>query len=253
MLNNFVNAMLDACVADSDDAWSELVSTEYQKIPTIYARDPQTHRVVVGEYATPELQHLADARWIAEEKVDGESIRVELGPFGETLYFRGRKDRSQLSAKRSDFLATRFDLEKLRALFQMDRFAEIGDHPDTVLYCELFGLDVQKAGRFYSPSAYMVMLFDVRMGRRWASREDVLEIASELDICAPSLWTSASPPTVTLSEATRIAQVGFSSTFSAEEEKPMAEGLILRPVVDLFDAKGNRILAKIKTRDFERK
>jgi hypothetical protein len=30
-----------------------------------------------------------------------------------------------------------------------------------------------------------------------------------------------------------------------------AEGVVIRPLVDLYDSKGNRIIAKLKTRDFK--
>ncbi|KKK85362.1 hypothetical protein LCGC14_2774100, partial [marine sediment metagenome] len=42
------------------------------------------------------------------------------------------------------------------------------------------------------------------------------------------------------------ASVGVSGS----EDERLAEGLVMRPVVDLFDRKGNRIIAKVKAKDF---
>ena len=46
---------------------------EYHKIQTVYLRDPETKfRILLeGQYATPELEYLAQNKWTWTEKVDG--------------------------------------------------------------------------------------------------------------------------------------------------------------------------------------
>ena len=85
-------------------------------------------------------------------------------------------------------------------------------------------------------------LFDVYIGGIWLERKNVIGIAAKLKIRSVPVVFSGS-----LIEAANDARDGFQSRVG----KRPAEGLVLRPEVELFDRRGERIIAKIKTKDFE--
>lgn len=71
---------------------------EYQKIQTIFKRDPANRMktLIMGEYSTPEFQFLKNNVWVFTEKVDGTNIRV--GWDGNQIIFSGKTDNSQIPA-----------------------------------------------------------------------------------------------------------------------------------------------------------
>ena len=70
---------------------------EYVKIPNIYKREEYgNNKLIEGEYATPELEYLANIPWVWTEKVDGTNIRVQWD--GHSVTFGGRTDKAQIPA-----------------------------------------------------------------------------------------------------------------------------------------------------------
>jgi len=89
------------------------------------------------------------------------------------------------------------------------------------------------------------ILFDVLVvseGKRWwLRRSDVEDIGQRLGIpCVPIIGMG------TLYQAIATAEVGFHSRLGDLQ----AEGLVVRPIVDLYDRAGGRIIGKIKYKDF---
>lgn len=208
--------------------------SEYHKIQTVWHRDPETnHKTLIeGAWARPEFELLKDIDWLWEEKVDGMNTRVIYDGFG--VEFRGRTDRAQMPPKLAGAIEQMFPIEKLERVF--------GGAGDTVvLYGEGYGAGIQKGGGNYRPDQSFI-LFDVRVGDVWLAREAVAEIANALDIfCAPTVCIG------TLSDAIERVRSGNPSLLMADGP---AEGLIMRPKVELCDRMGRRIIAKIKARDF---
>jgi hypothetical protein len=54
-----------------------------------------------------------------------------------------------------------------------------------------------------------------------------------------------------LEEAIEFVKKGFKSTI-ADNKDYIAEGLIMKPVTELFNRKGERVISKIKYKDFSR-
>lgn len=207
---------------------------EYHKIQSVYKRNPETKRrtFLEGEFSLPEFAYLKDCPWRATEKVDGTNIRVIFD--GNTITFGGKVDDAQLSAR----LVTRLNE---RFLPQRDRFAEIFPK-GACLYGEGYGAKIQKGGGNYQPDQDFV-LFDVRVGEWWLQREDVGDVAEKfgLDV-VPELGTK------TLLQWVDFVAQGFDSHWGAFP----AEGVVLRPEVELRTRGGDRIITKIKQRDFLR-
>lgn len=211
--------------------------TEYHKIDSLYRRDSRGK--FTDEYAREEFSFLADLQWEWTEKVDGTNIRLyypgSQDPAfegNELAYISGRTDNAQLPP------------QLLRVLLELMKAMPLGAvfTGPVVLYGEGYGANIQKGGGKYSAEPRFV-LFDVRAGDWWLKRADVDDVARKLGIDSVPLVGAG-----TLGEAEKFVRAGFES-----QRWPgvQAEGLVVRPVVELADRGGRRIITKIKTRDFQ--
>lgn len=66
----------------------------YQKIETVFERDPQTKKLIVGKWRNPTVQWLADKEWWITEKIDGTNIRVHWDGYDFT--FAGRTNNAEI-------------------------------------------------------------------------------------------------------------------------------------------------------------
>lgn len=208
---------------------------EYHKIQTLLLRDPETNMktLLPGEFAKPEFEYLFFCPWIITEKIDGTNIRVMYD--GEKRWFGGRTDNAQIPAR----LVT-----KLEEMFPLERISASFPHCTSVtLYGEGFGAGIQKVGGNYMQDGCSFILFDVKVGDWWLGREDVEDVAAKLEIpVVPVLEIT------TLAEAVSLCSEGFNSSFGEFE----AEGIVAKPRVELLNRKGERIVTKLKCRDFVR-
>ncbi len=206
---------------------------KYPKIQTVYKRNSETKfkTLLIGEYALPEFEYLKDNKWIFTEKVNGTNVRVYFDGEGD-IRFGGRTDNAQIPT---------FLYDRLVDIFNIKQFASIFDCSVT-LYGEGYGAKIQKGGGNYNPNGVDFVLFDVRCGDFWLKREAVLEIAKELNIeDVPVIGVG------TLSEMVEKARNGIKSAWGDHFQ---AEGIVARPATELFARNGNRIITKIKTKDF---
>lgn len=205
--------------------------TEYHKIHSIYKREDRGG-FIAGEFSRPEFAYLYANQWTWTEKVDGTNIRVMWD--GEDAHFGGRTDRAQMRA----------DLyERLLALFAGDRrarLAEVFGESPAVLYGEGYGSGIQKGGNYKSDGVDFV-LFDVRVDDLWLQRDSVTDIADRLELRqVPTLGTGS------LAEAELFVAKGFDSAWGSFP----AEGIVARPLTELRDRRGGRVITKLKTRDY---
>lgn len=201
--------------------------TQYHKINTLYHRDKKTHKVVIGSWSRPEFEYLAGVPWCWTEKLDGTNVRVIYDGHGRL--FAGKTDNAQLHPA-------------LLAHLQV----AIGDSPfgdkPAVLYGEGIGEKIQGGGAYCA--GYQFVLFDVMVNGTWLAREDVESAADALGIpVAPIVMIDVQK------EAVIRVRLGLGSLFAKVAARPM-EGLVGRPLVELQDKQGRRIIAKIKTMDF---
>lgn len=224
---------------------TEFHFTEYHKIDSIFKRD-ERGRMQWGTYARPEFEFLANNPWSWTEKVDGTNVRVH-AHYSEaddpklTLNYGGRTDNAQMPV---------FLMAKLREIFEAphmyNAFVETftpDQFIDVIFYGEGYGAKIQKGGGNYIANGVDFVLFDIRVENWWLKREDVEDIAVKLGLdVVPVLGQG------TLREACDYVREGFAS-----ERWPgvtNAEGLVLRPAIDLFDRGGKRIITKIKHVDW---
>ena len=210
---------------------------EYHKIQTVYFRDPETNykTLLEGTWAKPEFELLKDIDWICTEKIDGTNIRVMWD--GENVLFGGKTDNAQIPPILIKALQDTFTNEKMKEVFP--------DADNVCLYGEGYGKKIQKGGN-YLPDRADFILFDVKVGDWWLTREANEDIATKLNIeVVPiiGIWK--------LEQAIEYVKNGFKSTI-AHNKDYVAEGLIMKPKTELFNRKGERVIAKIKHKDFSK-
>ena len=213
---------------------------EYPKINSIFKRDVSGKSMLVGQYSTPELEYLKDNQWEATEKVDGTNIRAIYHAVGKYMDFKGKSDDAQMPP---------FLLAKLKSIFCRESeltYANnavrdaLGDQ-DVCLYGEGYGARIQKGGGNYIPNGCDFILFDIKIGEWWLDRIAITDIAAKLNLKIVPLIDF-----MTLAEAITATQNGIQSRLC----NGFMEGLVLKPMYELHNRKGNRILTKIKHKDF---
>lgn len=218
--------------------------SEYHKIQTIYKRDPETkHRTLLdGNYSLLEFGYLKVNEWIFTEKVDGTNIRVECADYAEDgkqygITFKGKTDRAQIHSQLVGKLEQRFHNEKTRKQL-FDLFNDGG----VTLYGEGYGDKIQNGRKYRADQDFI--LFDIRIDDLWLDRADVEDIAATLGLDIVPIIGSG-----TLDDMVSMVREGLKSEWGDF----MAEGIVARPFVELLDRRGNRIITKIKHKDFRGK
>ena len=208
----------------------------YHKIQTVFNRDPANkHKTVLdGEFSRSEFEYLANNEWEFTEKVDGTNIRIHWD--GVKREFGGRTDNAQIPT---------FLYKKLEELFPIEMLSTAlgsAEGSDYTLYGEGYGSRIQKGGGNYISDGVNFALFDVLVGGYWLNRPDVVDIALKLSCTfIPSVQRG------TLHDAVEMARNGFDSVWGIFP----AEGLVMRPMVGLKNRGGQRIITKIKCKDFQ--
>ena len=207
--------------------------TEYHKIQTVFKRDMDSpnKNLIIGDWTLPEFHCLENCRWQFTEKVDGTNIRVIWED--QTITFAGRTERATIPQP------LRHSLEGLFCPL-VEAFRKEFNDRTVVLYGEGYGGSIQ-AGQKYSIEPDFI-LFDIKIGRWWLQREDLVEIADKLGLTVVPTVGSG-----TLHDAITMVRAGLQSTFGDFE----AEGIVARPITELMDRSGRRIITKIKSRDFQ--
>lgn len=220
---------------------------EYQKINSVFKRDQKTNHFIEGDWACPEFGYLSDLPWTWTEKVDGTNVRVQFTPEANQRYyerpeFGGRTDNAQMPVHLGERLRELFDTERMRddtaplAVGQED-----GTLPSFTLYGEGYGAKIQKGGQYISDHCDFI-LFDVKIGNWWLLPDDVTEVAGKLGLDRVPIHGE-----YTLNEAIEDVR---TDAISSHWTNAHIEGLVGTPTVQLFNRKGERIITKVKVRDF---
>lgn len=209
------------------------VAIEYHKIDTLFERDKETFVVDPTKLKSPVLNTINE--WDVTEKIDGTNIRVMLSETGE-VSFGGRSNNAQIPGDLVQYLIRTFQQDRMRAALWIDETT-----PSVVLFGEGYGPGIQKNGGLYRGDKSFI-LFDVLIdGKWWLDREAVDGIAAKLGIdTVPYLGR------MTLEEIVMHVRTPFASKIGTA----VAEGLVARPIETLFDKRMNRVIIKLKTKDF---
>jgi hypothetical protein len=222
----------------------------YPRILNLHARDPRTKKVT-SRLARLWMLALQDARWVAEEKLDGINVQLRLfsTPVRVEGSVAGRGKNTVLPVPVEEELAKLLGVCPGRLQAGPDevlegRELELGE--EMVLFFEAVGWKIQNpmGGRYCPDGNVELVLLD---GQR-TSQADWLP-PEELDLLAGRLGVARPPVfgTCTLPEAEGWVRKGLLSKAS-KVPGVMAEGLVLRPLVELR-ASHERVICKIKPKN----
>ena len=207
---------------------------EYHKIETIYERDVNgTKKLIEGKYRNETIEYLANNEWEFTEKIDGTNIRIYWD--GHKITFGGRTERASIPGHLVNKLNEIFLNEETEQLFEQ-KFGE----KEVILFGEGYGVKIQNGGEYRSDVGFI--LFDVLIDDIYLSRESVEDIATAFALEIVPIVLRG-----TIQEAVDFVKTKPYSTIG----KAKMEGVVGRPKVEMHDRCGNRVIVKIKHRDFE--
>lgn len=240
----------------------------YPKIDTLFTRGEDFY--VTDQIRRPEF--LTVNKWLVSEKVDGMNIRVSLEP--ETIVdthkgtredtwkvvVRGKTSKADIPPHLLNFLHDKITVEKMKALWLPSKDPETGEeipqeYPIT-LFGEGYGQKIQKGGGAYFPSdlskeeAVGFIVFDVLVGdESWLEWENVKDICKKLDI------PHVPYVTMNIDQLDDFIYMVKCKTHSDVAQlnggKRPIEGIVAKSIPQLFNARGERVMWKLKSRDFK--
>ena len=260
----------------------------YQKIQTVFKRDEKNVIMPYAELTQPEFDFLRDKPWRCEEKIDGTNIRIEVERLAVIYYedgsktypgdtweqtgkqesdikgvqfkvsYKGKTDNADINPRLMNHLTETYPRQKVlaalglegiidREQWQDHKWLSIGDIPQRyTIYGEGYGAKIQKAGGNYLSQSNGFIVFDVKV-------DDLYLFCSARDEIAQKLGAPVVPfiGMMTLDEAIQYVRTGFKSRI-AENKDFMAEGLVIRNELGMKTRRGERIITKLKTCDFQK-
>jgi len=207
---------------------------EYHKIETLFERDMEGNKKLIeGKFRNPVVEYIKDLEWNFTEKIDGTNVRVHWD--GHTVIFGGRTDNAQMPTPLVQKLNSLFLGITNEQLFEQ----KFGANPVT-FYGEGYGGKIQNGTNYKETEDFI--LFDVECNGVFYNYLYCVELAEMFGISYVPIVTRG---TLDLG----IKMVTVMSSLMGETAK--FEGFVARPIVELKDNRGNRIIVKIKVRDFE--
>lgn len=245
----------------------------YQKIQTVFKRDEKNVIMPYDELTQPEFEFLRTLPWRCEEKIDGTNIRLEVT--SEVVWdnpsepcdvkgtafavdYKGKTDNANIHPNLLKHLTDTYPAGKILASLGLKEFIPVEEFADHkwqsyedipkiyTIYGEGYGAKIQKAGGNYIKDGNGFIVFDVKV-------DDLYLLAENRDAIAEKLGAPVVPfiGMMTLDEAIQFVREGFKSRI-AENPDFMAEGLVIRNELGLKTRRGERIITKIKTCDFQK-
>lgn len=207
---------------------------EYHKINTMFKRNMAgDKKIIINDWSDPAVEYLKNNKWTFTEKVDGTNIRISWD--GKDVIFGGKTDGAQIPAGVIDALNKQFYSTPAKV-----RLREVFPEGDVIFYGEGYGAKIQSGGNYGTTQDFV--LFDIKIGDLWLERHNVEDIALKLHLgYVPVIGEG------TLAQAIKLVQNNLQSRWGNFE----AEGIVARPTIELLDRRGNRIITKIKARDFK--
>ena len=207
---------------------------EYHKIETVFNRSTDgDKRLIWGDYRNETVEYLANNIWQFTEKIDGTNVRIHWD--GHNVEVGGRTDRAQIPKHLMDYLSATFLTPEVEELFE-----QTYGEKDVMLFGEGYGAKIQNGGDYRSDVSFI--LFDVLIGDNWQSREWVEATAKMFNVDVVPIVLEG-----TIGDGIDYVMQHNNSTIG----NAIMEGVVGRPKVEMKDRLGNRIIVKIKWKDFK--
>lgn len=219
---------------------------EYPKIDTLYERD-EKHFVVVGKLKRPEFGNIK--RWSVTEKLNGRNTRVSLINNGDggIIEYGGKTDDAEMPDALLDYLRKTFTIDKMKRAFWIDPLKI----PNKVtIYGEGYGPKMTSGSGIYRKDVSF-RLFDCLVDAWWLERPNLEDVARKLGVkCVPVLGLIDRLP-----ETAQDLYMMVNESVVAREESGTGatpEGVVARSDPILFNRKGERVMWKLKIKDFKK-
>lgn len=207
---------------------------EYIKIETLFnRREDGSKKLIEGDFRNETVEFLKDLPWQFSEKIDGTNIQIRWD--GHKVWYGGRTERASIPSHLMNKLIELFGSNDTEQLFEQ-KFGET----EVILYGEGYGAKIQR-GELYRKDVSFI-LFDVLIGNIWLKRESVEDIARAFGIDVVPIVLIG-----TLQDAVDFVKTHPKSTIGTAN----MEGVVGRPMVELKDRTGKRVIVKVKVKDFE--
>lgn len=211
---------------------------KYHKIPAPFERDMEgTKKLIEGKYISRTLEtmnkHKVPFEWT--EKIDGTNIRVLWN--GHNVEFGGRTDKAQIP----EYL-----LKKLQEIFcnneTEELFEQLFGEKQIMFIGEGYGNKIQKVGAEYRDDVSFI-LFDIYAieSECFLDRKDVEELAKTFGLEIVDIVLTG-----TIDDAIDFIRTRPKSHIGNAD----MEGLVGRPIVEINDRLGHRVITKVKVKDF---
>ncbi len=209
---------------------------EYPKIETLYNRDPKTFKVIVDQIRLPEFDNVR--RWHITEKVDGTNLRVMWDGVKKELTFGGRTDNAQMPTSLVTYL---------QQTFTPDMFAAFDG--SVTLFGEGYGEKIQKGGGNYRKGVSF-RLFDVMIGQWWLEPENIKDIAQKMNCNHVPFYGVIDYLPDSIADLQKIDHRASITAYQDGGEGCLPEGIVARSYPLMLTRRGDRIMWKLKYRDF---
>ena len=207
----------------------------FPKISAPFGRkSPKDRLVDTSIYAKSWVQMFydSDIKMYASEKIDGTSGGIVWD--GERISFVGHTEKSEFCPRYLEYLKRCFGTPEFEAVIE----EVFGETPVTI-YGEGISRDYNVHYGF--PEGNFIM-YDIQNQRgTFYTRDAVKDIAQKLELAYP--WEEE----MTMKEAVEFVKTRPQSRLNAANKM---EGLVLRPLYELYSNNGGRIICKVKVKDF---
>lgn len=182
----------------------------------------------------------------ATEKVDGTNLNIVYD--GNHIQYKGHTDKTVWDPEVEDWIKSKFKTSEFEQICEQ----MFGEH-EIKLCGELIGPKIQN--NIYNLEDYKFVLFDIHNNttNTWWKRETVEEKAEELNLDIVPLIGATNFTDLRIESKNTIRgwvnllqNVEFKSKFNKDVE---IEGFVVRPLMEILKANGERVIYKIKIKD----
>ena len=207
----------------------------YHKIQNIFNRETfGNNKIIENDFTNETVKFLKDVDWTWTEKVDGTNIRVFWD--GYKVNLGGRTDKANIPNHLKERLEEIFCTPEKEEIFE-SLFGE----KEVIFFGEGYGVKIQNGGNYIDNVDFI--LFDIEINGNYLARKDIEDIAKSFNLDVVPIVGHG-----TLEEAVNYIKTKPMSVIG--KKKAVMEGIVVRPSIELNERNHNRVIVKIKARDF---
>ncbi len=206
----------------------------YHKIVSPWKRtDPKSKTVNTEVFSDEYIELLKDIQWIGTEKIDGENLNFYYD--GNHVSYCGHTERSDFTGEKKAWLDALITLE-FESIFE-----QVFGEKEAMIHGELLGPKIQS--NLYDLSDFKFFVFDI-----YNKTDNVFWRQEVVDHYAKEFGFERAPVVIngTLKEVAELVKTAPASKVNPKIEM---EGIVIRLVRELKNAKNERIIYKVKLSD----